>query len=95
MIYMSLPFTICDLSILIIDMNDIQPNSSLAYVWLMATFSAKAAKVQRRDIIATDISSVCNSISRARAVALHTSSNLLHGTTILYDLKASYLLSVY
>uniref|UniRef100_A0A060TIZ6 ARAD1D42636p n=1 Tax=Blastobotrys adeninivorans TaxID=409370 RepID=A0A060TIZ6_BLAAD len=74
-------------------MNEALPNSSLAYVWLMATFSAKAAKVQRRDIIATDISSVCHSISRARAVALHTSSSLLHGTTIIYDMKASYLLT--
>lgn len=68
--------------------------SSIGVAWLMSTLGQKEHRVQKRDILSASVIDICRTLQDpVTPMALRLTSQLLHGTILIYNQQTGYLLS--
>lgn len=68
--------------------------SSIGVAWLMSTLGQKEHRVQKRDILSASVIDICRTLQDpVTPMALRLTSQLLHGTVLIYNQQTGYLLS--
>lgn len=68
--------------------------SSIGVAWLMSTLGQKEHRIQKRDILSASVIEICRTLQDpVTPMALRLTSQLLHGTVLIYNQQTGYLLS--